>query len=97
MSHLPETYALTDFRANAARHIQRLRRSDKPTLLTQNGKGAVIVMSPELYEQLAADADLARSIAAIQESLDDPRPDISWQKFSAKFKERREASAKKRR
>ncbi len=83
--HLPDTFALTDFRSKAAAHIKRLSKLDRPALLTQNGKGAAIVMSPAHYERLATDAELARSIAAIQESLDDPRGDIPWHTVAAKL------------
>lgn len=83
---LPETFALTDFRSNAASHIKRLAKLDRPALLTQNGKGTAIVMSPEHYERLVSDAELARSIAAVQESLDDPRPDIPWSKVAARLR-----------
>lgn len=91
---LPDTFALTDFRAKAAAHIKRLVKLDRPALLTQKGRGAAVVMSPAHYERLVTDAELARSITAIQESLDDPRADIPWSKVAAKLraKPRRAAS-----
>lgn len=64
---------MTDFRAKAAEHIKHLKKTDRAALLTQNGVGAAVVMSPEHDERLVADAEIARSIAAIQESLSDPR------------------------
>lgn len=93
---LPDTFALTDFRSKASAHIKRLTKLDRPALLTQMGKGTAIVMSPAHYERLASDAELARSIAAIQESLDDPRADIPWSKVAAKLraKQRRSATRK---
>lgn len=85
---LPETFPLTDFRSKAAAHIKRLKKSDRPAMLTQNGKGTAVVMSPEHYERLVADAEIARSIAAIQESLADPRADIPWAKVAEKLRSR---------
>jgi prevent-host-death family protein len=85
---LPEIFPLTDFRSKAAAHIKRLKKSDRPTMLTQNGIGTAVVMSPEHYERLAADAEIARSIAAIQESLSDSRADIPWAKVAERLRAR---------
>ena len=58
---VPDTFSVTDFRENTSGHIRRLKKSKKPTLLTQNGRAAAVVLSPDAYEQLAADAELAIS------------------------------------
>lgn len=82
MSPLPNVYALTDFRARTSAHLKRLKKTDRPTLLTQNGKTAAVVLSEAQYEKLLADAELGRSIAAIREALDDPRPAVPWSEAS---------------
>lgn len=66
--HLPETTTYSEFRQNLSSHFKRLKRSAKPTLITQNGKTAAVVMSPETYEQLVSDAEESRSIARLQHS-----------------------------
>lgn len=89
MSPLPNVYALTDFRARTSEHLKRLKKTDRPTLLTQNGKTAAVVLSEAQYEKLLADAELGRSIAAVREALDDPRPDLSMAEVSERFYKKR--------
>lgn len=86
MNGLPDVYALTDFRQKTASHLRRLRKADRPTLLTQNGKTAAVVLSESLYEKLLADAELGRSVAAIREALDDPRQDVPLAKVAARLR-----------
>jgi PHD/YefM family antitoxin component YafN of YafNO toxin-antitoxin module len=50
-------YPLTDFLRDAKSHIQRLRKSRKPQLLTVNGRAAVVVLDPETYAYLSRLAD----------------------------------------
>lgn len=66
--YLPETTTYSEFRQNLSSHFKRLKRSAKPTLITQNGKTAAVVMGLETYEQLVSDAEEARSIARLQNS-----------------------------
>ncbi|HYE61359.1 MAG TPA: type II toxin-antitoxin system Phd/YefM family antitoxin [Phycisphaerales bacterium] len=47
-----DTYSLTDFKQNAQEHLQRLRETGRPEVLTVNGRAEAVVMSPELYDQL---------------------------------------------
>lgn len=75
-NELPDVHPLTDFRARAAQHLKRLRKADRPTILTQKGRAAAVLMSTAQYEQLLADAEFTRTVAAIQEALDDPRPGV---------------------
>lgn len=72
-SHLPETQALTEFREKTSATLRRLRRSDRPLLLTQNGKAAGVVLSPKAYADLADTADLARSIVSLRKGLADAK------------------------
>ena len=85
----PESFPLSHFRENTAQHIRRMQRSNRPTLLTQKGRGALVVMSQEAYEKLAQAADFVDAVEAIRESLADPRADIplaeSYRRMKAKF------------
>ena len=83
---LPDVYPLTDFRQHTADHLKRLKKSDRPTLLTQNGKTAAVVLSEALYEQLLTEAELGHSLSALQESLGDTRPDIPFKKVAARLR-----------
>ena len=47
-----QIHSLTDFQRNARKHIQRLRRSGKPGVLTVNGRATLIVQDPQAYAVL---------------------------------------------
>ena len=43
---------LAEFKAHAPATVDRLRATNQPILLTQNGRPAVVVMSPALFDAL---------------------------------------------
>jgi prevent-host-death family protein len=51
MPTLPEIVPITDLRQDAAAVIERVRRSSKPLVITQRGRPAAVVLSPEAYER----------------------------------------------
>jgi PHD/YefM family antitoxin component YafN of YafNO toxin-antitoxin module len=52
-----DTVSLTDFARNTKKHTQELADCGRPRILTQNGKAAAVVLSPEAFEKLAHDAE----------------------------------------
>ena len=44
--------SLTDFNRNTKAHLEKLRRTGRPELLTVNGKAEVVVQSASAYERL---------------------------------------------
>lgn len=44
--------SLTDFSRNAKAHLDRLRRTGRPELLTVNGKAEVVVQNAAAYQRL---------------------------------------------
>lgn len=56
------------FKAQAAGHLERLRETGDPLILTQNGRPAAVLLSPEEYDALCERerflADIALGIAA---------------------------------
>jgi PHD/YefM family antitoxin component YafN of YafNO toxin-antitoxin module len=66
-------HSLTEFQRNARDHIQRLKRTGKPEVLTINGEAEVVVQSAESYQQLAQDAELVRSLRVIRKSLSEAK------------------------
>jgi len=44
--------SLTDFARNTKAHLQRLRRTGRPQLLTVNGKAEVVVQNAAAYQRL---------------------------------------------
>jgi PHD/YefM family antitoxin component YafN of YafNO toxin-antitoxin module len=65
--------SLTEFQRNAKEHIERLKKTGKPEVLTGNGNAEVVVQSPNAYQQLVEDAELARSLRVIRANLDDAK------------------------
>ncbi len=49
---LEDIRSLTDFARNAKAHLDRLRRTGRPELLTVNGKAEVVVQSAVAYQNL---------------------------------------------
>ncbi|HEY8746944.1 MAG TPA: hypothetical protein VIM11_03140 [Tepidisphaeraceae bacterium] len=56
-----------------ARHVERLKESGKPEVLTVNGQAELVVQSAQAYQELLEDAELARSLRVIRKSLDDAK------------------------
>lgn len=52
MHQAQDTYSLTDFKQNAKDHLERLKASGRPEVLTVNGKAEAVVMTPETYDRL---------------------------------------------
>ena len=65
-----DIHSLTDFRKNAKDHLDRLARTRQPEVLTVNGQAKGVVLSPEAYDELVADAEDARNLRAIRRGLD---------------------------
>lgn len=68
MHHAQDTYSLTDFKQNAQQHLERLRQTGRPEVLTVNGKAEAVVMTPEAYDRLM-DAALSEARAKIAVGL----------------------------
>jgi prevent-host-death family protein len=66
---LNEVRSLSEFQRNAKRHIDRLKRTGKPQVLTVNGQAEIVVQSAESYQRLLDDAELAQSLRVIGKSL----------------------------
>lgn len=62
--------SLTDFRKNAKEHLARLAETNEAEVLTVNGEAKGVVMSPESYDELVADAQYARNLRAIRRGLE---------------------------
>ena len=67
-----DVHSLSDFQRNTKAHLKRLKRTKRPTLLTVNGKAAVVVMDAESYDSLQVvmeRAELLRNIRAGMEEV----------------------------
>jgi prevent-host-death family protein len=62
---------LTEFQRNTKEAISRLRKTGRPEVLTVNGRPAVVVQTPEAYEEIAAIIERLEAAVGIQRGLDD--------------------------
>lgn len=61
---------VSDFKSQAAEYLKRLAASSEPLVITQNGKAAGVLLSPEAYDELT---ERTRFVAAVLEGLEDER------------------------
>jgi PHD/YefM family antitoxin component YafN of YafNO toxin-antitoxin module len=77
---LPENiHPLTDFLRHHKRHLKQLKRSQRPTVLTLNGKAEVVVQDAKAYqamieavESLDARKGVAEGIASLESGAGAP-------------------------
>jgi prevent-host-death family protein len=61
---------ISDFKAQASEWLRKLGESGQPLVITQNGKPAGVLLSPESFDELT---EKVRFIASIEEGLEDAR------------------------
>lgn len=61
---------LSEFRSNAAGCIQQIHESRRPLLITQNGKGAVVLLDVSEYESLLEKLELLQDVQTAERQLD---------------------------
>lgn len=71
MIDLNEIHSLSDFQRNAREHIERLKKTGRPQVLTVNGKAEVVVQDAASYQKLLDLVEHAETIAGIRRGLDD--------------------------
>ena len=70
MIHLEDIHSLTDFQRHAKEHIERLKETGRPAVLTVNGKAEVIVQDAAAYQKLLELVDRLQAIEGIQKGLE---------------------------
>ena len=53
---------VSEFRANAAKFVQRVRETRRPLVLTQHGKSAAVLMDVGEYEKMLDTIELLRDV-----------------------------------
>ena len=59
---------LADFKAQASRLFRQLRREQRPLIITQNGKPAAVLITPEEFDRIG---ERNRFLEAVREGLAD--------------------------
>ena len=70
MVHLEDIHSLTDFQRHAKEHIERLKETGRPEVLTVNGKAEVVVQDAASYQKLLELVDRLEAIEGIQKGLE---------------------------
>jgi len=63
MARLPDVVPVTDLRQDATSILKRVRASKKPTLITQRGRVAAVMVSIEAYEHSQNELEILRLLA----------------------------------
>jgi prevent-host-death family protein len=64
----PDVCPMTDFRANAARMVARIRATNQPMILTQHGRAAAVVIGIDAYETLIEELTILRDVRDAEDS-----------------------------
>ena len=69
MIDLNDIYSLSDFQRKTREHIDRLKQTGKPAVLTVNGKAELVVQDAAAYQAFLDLIDRAEAIIGIQAGL----------------------------
>ncbi len=70
MVHLADIYSLTEFQRHTKEHIERLKQTGRPEVLTVNGRAEVVVQDAASYQKLLELVDYVEAIEGIKQGLE---------------------------
>lgn len=93
---LNEVHSLTEFQRNAKKHINRIKKSRRPLVLTVNGRAEVVVQDAKSYQELLDTIDQLEAIAAIEKGLEESRQEegVPAREFLEKMRRKHKISAR---
>jgi prevent-host-death family protein len=59
---LREVIPVTDFRADLARWIRHIEKTRRPVVLTQQGKAAAVLVSPDVLDEIDEEREVVRKV-----------------------------------
>jgi len=62
--------SLSDFRANAASYIERVKTQRRPFVLTQHGKSSAVLINVEDYQKILDKIQLLEELSTARKELD---------------------------
>jgi len=77
--------SLSDFRANAASYIERVKTKHRPLVLTQHGKSSAVLIDVEDYQKLLDKVQLLEELSTARKELDSGEG-ISQEEFFSKLR-----------
>ncbi len=63
MPKLPRIVPITDLRQDAAAVLERVKDSAEPIVITQRGRAAAVLFSPEVFERSEQERQMLRALA----------------------------------
>ena len=96
MVDLNHILPVTEFNRNTKKHIQWLKKTGKPEVLTVNGQAEIVVQSAAAYQQLLDAAELSETVAGIRRGLDQAKrgEGVPMRQFLEEFAKQRGVSLK---
>jgi len=73
MIDLNDIHSLTEFQRNTKEHIERLKETGNPQVLTVNGKAEIVIQDAGSYQKLLESIDRLEAVAGIKRGLDEVR------------------------
>lgn len=69
MFRLDDIHSLTDFQRKTREHLERLKETGRPEVLTLHGEAEVVVQDADAYQELLDRLERAEAIAGVREGL----------------------------
>ena len=70
MIHFEDICSLSEFQRNAKEHIERLKETGRPEVLTVNGAAAVVVQDVQSYQEMLEVIERAQAVEGIRRGLE---------------------------
>lgn len=86
-----DVVSLTDFARNTKQHTKELALGGRARILTQNGKAAAVVLSPEAFEKMAWEAEEYRMDLRLRKALESyasGNPGVPAEKVMSRIRKR---------
>jgi antitoxin YefM len=64
---------ISEFRANAASLVKQVQRTKRPLVITQQGRGAAVLLDVSEYEKLLAQLELLQDVHTAESQIDHGR------------------------
>jgi prevent-host-death family protein len=95
MNFVEDIQTLSEFKKNASKLIKQVRETKRPLVLTVNGKPAVVIHDPAMYQSIVKDQEYWETVTALKEGLQDidnhknwPTQQEAFESIRAKIKEK---------